>query len=567
MRVLLQPVLLVCTLLYATVLPAQKAIRRITPPAVTIVRFEKAEWTLLLQAGFQNPYDQREIALDMVLTAPSGKPLVLPCYFESGDSAGSVWKARFAAQETGRYSYYFRLSRRGRDPETSDSSSFKAVPGARPGFLHPNNHWTFRFDNGELFRGIGENVGWESRSYEDDQWTYERLLGNIAKNGANYFRTWMCPWNLPLETRKVNSTKRYTDSDQYFHPGGIKRMEELLHLVDSLGLYLMLTLDMNSGNWSQSPYNQANGGPVKTYTEFFSQPAAMEKYKNKLRYVVARWGYSTRIGAWEFFNEIDNGVYTRNDSILIPHQYVTHWHQEMSRYLKDIDPYQHLVTTSISHRDILGLNSVPYIDFNQKHIYKHTEKIPAIYPVYIETFGKPYVIGEFGYRWEDMDRQYAKEFNYDFKRGLWFGMFSPTPILPMSWWWELFDEQNMPPYFRGVRMISDRMLKAGKGSFEQLPVAADTFHKQAVRCGSSWFVYLLNESDKTVSTAVSLELNGKDATKAPAVAGLQVQSFDPTTLQYKKISQVTVKNGVLTIGSIALLSQQETVLVIEAPHQ
>ncbi len=327
-----------------------------------------------------------------------------------------------------------------------------------------------------MFRGIGENVGWESRNFENDKWTYDYLLPTLSKNGANYFRTWMCPWNLPLETKQVNSTKRYVHSTEYFHPGGIQRMEQLLHLIDSLGLYMMLTLDMNSGNWNNSPYNQANGGPAKTYTEFFSLPASMEKYKHKLRYVVARWGYSTNIGAWEFFNEIDNGVFTRSDSILIPHAYVTHWHREMSRYLKDIDPYQHLVTTSISHRDIEGLNSVPYIDFNQKHIYKHTGKIPAIYPAYIETYGKPYVVGEFGFRWEDQDPKYAREANYDYKRGLWFGMFSATPILPMSWWWELFDDQQMTPYFRGVRAISDKMLQAGKGSYEQWPVSAAVVH-------------------------------------------------------------------------------------------
>jgi hypothetical protein len=363
----------------------------------------------------------------------------------------------------------------------------------------------------------------------------------------------MCPWNLPLETQKVNSTKRYKDTEAYFHPGGIQRMEELLHLIDSLGLYVMLTLDMNSGNWRNSPYNVANGGPAKTYTEFFSLPEAMEKYKNKLRYVVARWGYSTNIGAWEFFNEIDNGVFTRQDSILIPHVYVTQWHQEMSRYLKDIDPYQHLVTTSISHRDIAGMNSVPYIDFNQKHIYKHTEKIPGIYPDYIQTFGKPYVVGEFGFRWEDADPKYAKEADYDYKRGLWFGMFSPTPILPMSWWWELFDDEKMTPYFRGVREISDKMLKEGNGQFEQIPVAANVVHAQGVKCGKTYFVYLLNESNDVVNTPVSINIGNRKK--------VAVQSFIPDSRKYTGISNAVVADSLLKVSSITLPAKKEVVLI------
>ena len=151
---------------------------------------------------------------------------------------------------------------------------------------------------------------------------------------------------------------------------------------------------------------------------------------------MARWGYSTSIAAWEFFNEIDNAAFTQQDSIRIPHNAVTQWHMEMSRYLKDIDPYGHMVTTSISHRDIHGLNSIAYIDFNQKHIYKHTEKIPAIYGptskrlesrtswLNSDTGGKMMILS------------YGKLFDYDFKRGLWYGLFSPTPVLPMSWWWE-----------------------------------------------------------------------------------------------------------------------------------
>ena len=194
---------------------------------------------------------------------------------------------------------------------------------------------------------------------------------------------------------------------EYFNPSGIKRMEELLHMLDSLHMYVMLTLDMNSGK----------------NVQWFSSTASMDKYKNKLRYLVARWGYSTNIAAWEFFNEIDNGVFNKADSVLIPHVYVTNWHDEMSRYLKDIDPYKHLVTTSISHRDIMGMNSIAYIDFNQKHIYKHTEKIPAIYQDYIQNFGKPYVVGEFGYRWEDDNPKYGEGF--DFEEGRHWGAAAP----------------------------------------------------------------------------------------------------------------------------------------------
>ncbi|HVW94471.1 MAG TPA: DUF5060 domain-containing protein [Mucilaginibacter sp.] len=554
-----KPVLLFAALYAGFIASAQPRITASRLLNKAVVEYKKAEWDVNISAAYANPYDQKDITLDLSMISPSGMPVALPCYFERGDTSASLWKARFAPQEAGKYTYVFRLQNKA-GTFTSATGTFVAEKDAGPGFLHKNTLWTFRFDNGKLFRGIGENVGWESRSFENPKWTYDYLLPTLAKNGANFFRTWMCYWNLPLEWQKVHSTKRYSNTTNYFNPGAIKRMDDLVHLTDSLGLYFMLTMDwhghlMEGGGWKDSPYNVVNGGPARTPTEFFTLRSARDKYKNKLRYIVARWGYSTSIAAFEFFNEIDNAAFNGADSILIPHAAITQWHDEMSRYLKDIDPYKHLVTTSVSHRDIMGMNSIAYIDFNQKHIYKHTEKIPAIYPDYIQTFGKPYVVGEFGYRWEDDDPKYGEGFDYDYKRGLWYGLFSPTPILPMTWWWELFDTRHMTPYFNAVREISDDMLKAGNGKFEQFIVTTDRIESHAVRCGQKYFVYLLNNTDERITSPVSFPFGGKT---------VSAQSFDPATRKYAALNGLTVAGGRLTVSKLTLDAKKETVLVFTA---
>jgi hypothetical protein len=555
-RILFFLYLTFCAVLFSNAQPGITGYKLITDK---VKEYQKTEWTIQLSAPFTNPYDQADISLDLLMTSPSGKPVVLPCYFESGDDKASVWKARFAPQEIGKYHYRFALHSRGKESRSAEGS-FTAVLGNKKGFLHKNNLWTFKYDNGELFRGIGENVGWESRSFEKDKWTYDYLLPKLSSNGANFFRTWMCYWNLPLEWKKVHSTKRYSNSDAYYNPGAIKRMDELVDLTDSLNLKFMLTMDwhghlMEEGGWKNSNYNVVNGGPAKTPTEYFTSQKARAMFKNKLRYIVARWGYSISIAAFEFFNEIDNAAFNGADSVLIPHHYITEWHDEMSRYLKDIDPYGHLVTTSISHRDITGMNSIPYIDFNQKHIYKHTEKIPGIYWNYINGFGKPYVVGEFGYRWEDDDPKYAVEADYDFKRGLWYGMFSPCPILPMSWWWELFDDQNMEPYFKGVRHISDEMLKAGKGSFEQLPVTSGNIESYGLKCGDTYFIYLLNNTDALISTSISFALSGKS---------YSVSYFDPNDQSTKRGVKITSTNHHAIIEHFSLPAKKEKVIIITA---
>jgi hypothetical protein len=182
----------------------------------------------------------------------------------------------------------------------------------------------------------------------------------------------------------------------------------------------------------------------------------------------------------------------------------------MSAYLKSLDPFGHIVTTSISHRDVEGMNDLPDLDINQKHIYRATSSIPRTIKEYEERHGKPYIIGEFSFEWDwskNFD-DFAEDMDIDFKRGLWYGIFSPTPVTPMSWWWEYFDNRNMVPYFRGVRKVSDLMLASGKGSFEPLQATAGGAEAFAVRCGNRIFAYVFNPGSEPVS-AVSIPLSGR----------------------------------------------------------
>jgi hypothetical protein len=564
-------ILLMCS----TVSFGQWSITGVTKLTDPVLQYQKAEFDIAVTGAFANPYEANDISIDMVLTSPSDKAIKLPCYYVSGNATASNWKARFAAREAGQYTYHFELKKLNVLEASSSNANFTSLATAMPGFLHKNNYWSFKFDNGQLFRGVGENFCWEPRLSEQGgykgAYTYDYLLPKLAANGVNYFRVWMSPWNVPVQWKTVSNTTRYTNSNEYFNPSGSQRMDELVELSESLGLYFMLAMDYHgalSGEWNINNYNSANGGPISTPAEFFTNEAAKNMYKNRLRYLVARWGYSPSIGAWEFFNEVDNAMYTESNGNLprIPDADVTAWHGEMSNYLKTIDPYEHLVTTSISHRAVTGMNDLPNIDFNQKHIYQdpYVGQIDTNISSGTSAHNKPYVIGEYGYRYQDDNYSAAYAFNwdYDFKQGLWLGLFKPTPILPLSWWWEMFDAKaGMTPYFKSVSEIYNSMMEAAgpSGDLAQPTASASALGQKvlAVRAGTKFYVYILNTTAAAVTTNITLA-TGKNG-------NYTVESFNPASgdnFTYTDKGTFTAASNNITITGNTIEAYKERILVL-----
>ena len=492
-----------------------------------------ARFDVTMDGGPASPWLAEEAALDMLLTSPSGREIALPCFWVEG----TRFQARFTPQEKGRYLWRFRY-REGDGTEIfSDGGTLRATAPHGHGMLHCNDMWTLRHDDGTLYRGVGENICWESRAKDDskffrelhenaDKYNYDVMLREFAAAGGNFCRMWMCSWNFPIDRHGDFNNLRYTPSEEYYNPSAVKRLDDVVALAEGLDVKIMLCM---------------GPGDVPTGRDFFVSDAAKARYRNRLRYIVARWGYSPAIAMWEFFNEIDN-VQFGDQKNPIPAAEIVAWHAEMARYLKQIDPYGHIVTTSISHRDIKGLNDIPDIDINQKHIYCATKSIPDNIAKYEKVHGKPYIIGEFGYEWDwskNFD-DFAGDMDIDFKRGLWYGLFSPTPVTPMSWWWEYFENRGLVPYFKAVRKVSDDMLASGRGSFEKVEVSAPGAEAYAVRCGKIVYIYAYNPTDKDID-AISLKMSGRR----------RVRQFDFACATFGKEYKVKAKGTLVIPAGLA----------------
>jgi hypothetical protein len=529
----------------------------------TSQQYTKVEFDIAVSGSFTNPYNAPEISLDMVITSPSGLAIIQPCFYNSGTSPSSNWVARFTPKEVGNYSYFFRLTESGTVVANSTTSTFTTTATSKDGFLHTVNvsDWILQFDDGKPFKGIGMDYGWQPRNYESQQYIYSYLIPRLAENGANFFRTWMCPWNLPLEWKNVINTDFYTSSSQYFNPSAIAGMDSMVDLAEANGMYMMLTLNTFGdliGQWSTNNYNVTEGGPCTNPDDFFAMPAAKAMFENRLRYIIARWGYSTSIAAFELFNEIDNAVYGTTPNLT--QSDVTEWHAEMSAYLKSLDPYGHMVTTSISYQNITGLTAVPSFNFNQQHIYGNgtssdiIKSIPTTIRSYDASTGKPYVIGEYGYDYQGPDTNLGAQNDSNFHQGLWYGIFSPTPIAPMSWWWEMFDARNTTVYFHNIQDISNKMIAAGGGSMLDLTVnGSSSLEKYGAQCGNSYFIYSRNESSGTLTTNLSLALSG---------TSYDVQIYNTTTGVYSDQGILASSGGILTLPAVILGSGADVIMII-----
>lgn len=496
--------LLLSAVALSAFLTAEAQIIKVNPQSMSCALYQRVDIDVELQGEWQNPYRQEEAKLDMVVTTPDGKNSVVPAFYVEGESGKvSHWAVRYTPQTSGQLTYFMRYTQPGL--ESLSQSYHLNVNGVMGhGLLHAADNWTLRFDDGTPFRGIGENICWESRANDDskyfkklheehERFNYPAMLPKFAENGGNFVRLWMCSWNFPIDKKDNFNNPRYEACEGPINPSAVKRLDETVALCEQLGIKIMLCM---------------GAGEARTNGEFFVNDEAMAAHRNRLRYIVARWGYSEAIAMWEFFNEIDN-IQFRDRKNPIPAKDIVGWHAHMARYIKSIDAFGHIVTTSISHRDLEGLNSVADMDINQKHIYNQTTVIPKTIQDYAQRFGKPYIIGEFGYEWDwskNFD-DFAGGMDMDFRRGLWYGLFSPTPVTPMSWWWEYFDNRNMQRFFRAPALVSKEMIESGKGSFVPCEASADCGQVYAVTCGPKTYVYLFNDSKRTMKS-VRVEANG-----------------------------------------------------------
>lgn len=209
-------------------------------------------------------------------------------------------------------------------------------------------------------------------------------------------------------------------------------LDKLVEAAEQNGIYLMLCLI------TRDLYMKSLSDTTDVEYE-----QAVKNAANLMRYAVARWGYSTSVAAWEYFNEIDPGLPTDR------------FYDEVGEYLEKTDPYRHLRTTSTWHPSAKDCRH-QRLDVGQLHHYMrpgtkegYKDEVAVLIDKtrFLREHGpdKPVLIGEFGLadpKWGLSDDMKRDNEGVHFHNCLWASAFAGSSGTAMFWWWDQLDRQN-----------------------------------------------------------------------------------------------------------------------------
>ena len=228
-----------------------------------------------------------------------------------------------------------------------------------------------------------------------------------------------------------------------------RKWDEIIASADRHHVWVQIALQHHgqyslqvNPNWNENPWNVANGGFLQTPDAFFTDARARELTKRKLRYLVARTGYSPHIMAWELWNEVQFSAAGQDKKW----DDVAAWHREMTDFLRAQDIYDHLVTTS---SDAPPEVYAP-VDYYQFHAYPF-DLIPVLsaqhfagarWPV------KPEFVGEFG-----PDNTKDRPDEWTMHSGLWAGLMSDAAGAAQYWEGDRIERDNYYFHFAAASAL------------------------------------------------------------------------------------------------------------------
>lgn len=378
------------------------------------------------------------------------------------------WRVRYAPPFEGDWAVEVKVFWNGNEVSGLDcfETTFECVPSNNPGYLKVDDTKRYlEFTNGDPFFAIGMNIAWPTGTCVD----FPDLSGEFKEHFD--FITALADANgntVRLIPRATGHSIEWETLGNYDNRQNVAwEMDQIFEFAESNDLYIIFDLENHtefviqnpSGcptTWSINPYNTQLLNTPNDVKPFFTNPTAKEFFKKKLRYIVARWGYSSHLAAWELFSEVSQvgikliGVDQNGNPIYGGTPYsndaafrddVEAWHNEMAGFISTtLGDQQHLISTSYA-----GFPSTPdatffsnQIDFTSYHTYQPERNANvsgrfSLTDAFTNIFDKPFIFGEMGaLNTSLIDNCHPVTFH----NAIWSTSFMGGFGCGLNWWWD-----------------------------------------------------------------------------------------------------------------------------------
>lgn len=482
-----------------------------TPPAIGRIQWSPRkprvlaplEIRLHVDAPFTNPFDAGDIRVEAAIRRPDGQTDHIDGFYYADFSfrdprAVAVrdllhpqglpeFRVRYTPLVPGLHTLTLTAaSGTGTPAKKTASITVADATADATGFVRvdPDDTRFLAYDSGDHFWGIGMNVRspYDKRYLRNvpfSQWQdeglhlYRRLFPKYQRNGINVVEIWMSSWWLALE---------WIPDDVGNHGLGWMNqyrawmLDQIFQWAAENDIYIVLVFN-NHGKfgefldteWDRNPYNSKNGGFLDSATEFFHDERAFDAFERSTRYTVARWGHHPNLLMWKLFTEID---LTGDKHEFYKKPVMAQWHRRACRLVKDLDPYDHIVTThwmlsykqinppvaTIDDLDVLTTDAY-YMD--RRHGVARCLALIREGTQFGRRFNKPLVVTEFGGSpHADSLQNLIKEAH----TGVWTGFFCNAAIAPFFWWFGLTEEADL---YGGTKALGAFAASEDRRTFEQ----------------------------------------------------------------------------------------------------
>jgi len=472
--------------------------------AASVPMYEKFEITFQLNEVYENPFDPDVVRVDAQFVSPSGNNIRVPGFyyqhyersktqegFEKLTPVGApCWKVRFAPKETGRYTWWVTVQDAAGKMESRPASLQATAPLDPRGYVRVSKQdpLYLEFENGEWFWPVGINMrdGGDDAQHQKGTYDFDYYFKRFHEEGLNMVRTWMCAWWGGIEWSDEYHSR--FAGEGWYNLYNAWRMDYCVDLAAQYDLFLEVTFnshgqvrrDKFDEEWSYSPWNPRNGGYVASPAMFFTDDRVKDAFRDRYRYIIARWGYSRNIMSWDLWNEVD--LVEGYDEAA-----VAAWHQQMAQYLKSIDPWKHITVTHFclfwafeggrhlwELPEIEFVQSDAYWDQNDKKtgdfrtdmgMYSSYRRRTDVRKKYEPIYKKPFVFIEYGPLYKNVaDGKVGQaEWQQRFRIGQWTSAVLPTAAAPLSWYHQEWDKLELYRYQKPLQSLFAEHDRRGQG--------------------------------------------------------------------------------------------------------